>query len=220
MKVFWILISLVVLLFLSCAGEPETVPEKEPEKEPEKTATEVPAPEKELAQAKELRDLVVAFELDKLAEQEFNSAENHFKEGEAAYGKDNEAAKAALEKAIVGYRAVIKAGYAQISQKLKDDVQSVKSEADGLKASVALPDAYKTADDSYKKALDKEKAEEYEEALKGFNVAISLFRNVRDRSLEKKLKAERSLKEAKAGIAGVEKTAKELEEAEKQEGAQ
>lgn len=219
MKVF--LIAVAVLLILSCASEPEKPPvEAAPEKEPAAAVPEVPAPESELAEAKKLRDLVVAFELDKIAAQEFSSAENHFKEGEAAYGKDNTAAKSSLEKAIEGYRAVIKAGYAQISQKLKDDLESVKRETDDLKGSVALPDEYKTADDSYKKALANEKAEEYVQALEGFNVAISLFRNVRDRSLEKKLRAERSLEEAKAGIANVEETAKELEEAEKQEGAQ
>jgi len=219
MKVFFA--AMVVLLFLSCASEPEKPPvEAAPEKKPEQAVPEVPAPESELAEAKQLRDLVVAFELDKIAPQEFSGAENHFKEGEAAYGKDNTAAKSSLEKAIEGYRAVIKAGYAQISQKLKDDVVSVKREADELKAGVALPDEYKTADDSYKKALAKEKAEEYEQALGGFDVTISLFRNVRDRSLEKKLRAERSLEEAKAGIADVEETAKELEEAEKQGGAQ
>ena len=219
MKVF--LIAVAVLLILSCASEPEKPPvEAAPEKEPAAAVPEVPAPESELAEAMKLRDLVVAFELDKIAAQEFSSAENHFKEGEAAYGKDNTAAKSSLEKAIEGYRAVIKAGYTQISQKLKEDLESVKREADELKASVALPDEYKTADDSYKKALEKEKAEEYVQALEGFNVAISLFRNVRDRSLEKKLRAERSLEEAKAGIANVEETAKKLEEAEKQEGAQ
>ena len=220
MKVFCFLVSMAGLLFLSCASEPEKVPEKEPEKAPEKSVTEVPAPEKELARAKELRDLVVRYELEKIAVQEFNSAENHLKEGEAAYGKDNEAAKASLERAIEGYRAVIKAGYTQISQKLKDDVERFKGEADELKASAALPEEYQTADGSYKKALEKEKAEEYEQALAGFTVAISLFRNVRDRSLEKKLRAERSLEEAKTGIANVEETAKELEEAEKQGGAQ
>ena len=119
MKVFCILISLAVLLFVSCASEPEKSTETPaPEKEPEKSVTEVPAPEKELARAKELRDLVVRYELEKIAVQEFNSAENHLKKGEAAYGKDNEAAKASLERAIEGYRAVIKVGYTQISQKL------------------------------------------------------------------------------------------------------
>ena len=219
MKVFFM--AMAVLLFLSSASEPEKSPvEAVPEKETEKPVPEVPAPESELAEAKELRDLVVVFELDKIAVQEFSSAENHFKEGETAYGKDNTAAKSSLEKAIEGYRAVIKAGYAQISQKLKEDLESIKIEADELKASVALPAEYKTADDSYKKALAKEKAEEYVQALEGFNVAISLFRNVRDRSPGKKLRAERSLEEAKAGIANVEETAKKLEEAEKQEGAQ
>jgi len=222
MKLSVILFSLVLMLFLSCAGEPPTTPEKEPEKEPEKPVTEVevPAPEDELAKAKELRDLILQYNLDKTAVEEFNSAENHFKEGESAYGKDNKAAKASLEEAIEGYRAVIRAGYGELSRKLKNDVEAIKKEADDLKANVALPEEYETADGAYKKALDREKAEEYEQALAGYSLAISLFRNVRDRSLEKKLRAEKSLEEAKAGIADVEKTAKEIDEEEKQGGAQ
>ncbi len=220
MKLSVILFSLVMMLFLSCAGEPPTTPEKEPEKEPEKPATVVPAPEDELARAKELRDLILQYNLDKIAAQEFASAENHFKEGESAYGKDNSAAKASLEDAIEGYTAVIKAGYGELSKKLKNDVEAIKKEADDLKANVALPEEYKTADGAYKKALDREKAEEYEQALTGYSLAISLFRNVRDRSLEKKLRAEKSLEEAKAGIADVEEMAKEIEDEEKQGGAQ
>jgi hypothetical protein len=220
MKVSYLLALLAVFLLFACAGEPAATPEKEPEKEPEKPQSEVPAPEEELAKAKELRDLILEYGLDKAAAEEFDSAENHFKEGESAYGKDNDAAKASLEEAIEGYRAVIRAGYEEISRKLKNDVEAIKKEADDLKASVALPEEYETADGAYKKALDREKAEEYETALAGYSLAISLFRNVRDRSLEKKLRAEKSLEEAKAGIADVEETAKEIEEEEKQGGAQ
>jgi hypothetical protein len=215
MKVSYLLVAVVISLIFSCAGAPEKEPEKVPEKEPEETVAAVPAPEEELAKAKKLRDLIVRFELDKIAVQEFNSADNNLKEGEAAYGKDNEAAKVSLEKAIEGYRAVIKAGFDKISKKRKDEIESVKREADELKASVALPEEYKVADETYRKALENEKAGDYEQALEGFDRSLVLFRDVRDRALEKKLRAEKALDEAKSGITNAEKKAKELEEEEK-----
>ena len=229
-KIFLGAMSAAILLFFSCAGGPEptpkeTVPEaKTPEtttKTVEKPAeTKVPAPEKELSEARQLRERVLRFELDKVAAEEFAAAEAQLKAGEAAYDKDNTAAKTALDGAIAGYRKIIQAGFSQVIGKLKNEIEKVKKEADAVKAAKALPEDYKAAQDAYQGAQQDEKAGEFEKSLAGYEKTKALFVDVRDRAIDKKQRAEKALQEAKAGITNAETKAKQLETELKQGGAQ
>jgi len=84
---------LVVLLALAAAAallvSCKTAPEPEPIEEPVEEPAAVPKPEAEYQTAKELRATVTEFGLDSYEADAFQKAESSFKDGEAAYGKDN-----------------------------------------------------------------------------------------------------------------------------------
>ena len=112
------LLALVVLvavaagaaLLVSCKTTPKPEPVVEPEPEPEPTAP-APKPEAEYAQAKELRATVTEFGLDEYEPDAFQKAEASFKDGEAAYGKDNAKSKEEFQQAIAGYQQVLDGGF-------------------------------------------------------------------------------------------------------------
>jgi hypothetical protein len=220
------LLIAVLLFALSCAGGPATTPEekapetKTTETTKEITDTKVPAPEGELAEAKELRDRIVRFGLDKTSPEEFAKAEGLYKTGEAAYGKDNTAAKAALDESIASYKEVIRSGFSEVIGKWKADIEAAKREAEEVKAPVAVPEDYGAAESAYQAALQAEKDGEYEKALEEFDRAKSLFVTARNRAIEKRQMAEKALAEAKAGLSRTEEKAKEYEEARKKGGTQ
>jgi len=170
-----VLAAAVLLWAASCASTP-----------PEEPA---PLPETELAQAKELKAKADLYKLGPLAQAEYTAAENDLKTGEDAYGKDNAASKASLDKAISGYKAVIaKAGPLYLGT-LQDRTAAAKKAADDLKASVAVKDDYAKAQAVYDRALAAKTAGDLEAATKDFEEARTLFEAVAKVAAEKRDKA-------------------------------
>lgn len=148
-----------------------------------------PLPEAELAQAKELKAKVDKFNLGPLAQTEYTAAESDLKAGQDAYGTDNAASKASLDKAIAGYRAVIaKAGPLYLGT-LDDKAAAAKKSADDLKASVAVKDDYARAQAVYDRALAAKTAGDLEAATKDFEEARTMFEAVAKTAAEKRDKA-------------------------------
>jgi hypothetical protein len=146
----------------------------------------VPLPETELAKAKELKAKADAYNLGPLAQAEYTAAENDLKAGEAAYGKDNAASKASLDKAISGYQAVIaKAGPLYLGT-IHDKTAAAKKAADDLKASVAVKDDYAKAQAVYDRALAAKTAGDLEAATKDFEEARKMFEAVAKVAAEKR----------------------------------
>jgi hypothetical protein len=186
-KAFLIVLAAAALLMaMSCKSTPPVEP--------------VPLPETELAKAKELKAKVDLYKLGPLAQAEYTVAENDMKAGEDAYGKDNAASKASLDKAITGYQAVIaKAGPLYLGT-ISDRTAAAKKAADDLKASVAVKDDYAKAQAVYDRALAAKTAGDLEAATKDFEEARKLFDAVAKVAQEKRDKALAAGKDAaKAG---------------------
>jgi hypothetical protein len=181
-----VLAGAALLMAVSCASTP-----------PQEA---VPLPETELAQAKQLKAKADRYNLGPLAQAEYNAAENDLKVGEAAYGKDNAASKASLDKAISGYQAVIAKGGPLYLGTLNDKAAVAKKSADDLKASVAVKDDYAKAKAVYDKALAEKTAGDLEGATKDFEEARKMFEAVAKVAAEKRDKALAAGKDAaKAG---------------------
>jgi len=198
-KAFLVVLAAAALLMAaSCKSTP-----------PEVT---VPLPESELAQAKQLKAKADQFKLGPLAQAEYTAAETNFTAGTAAYGKDNAASKAALDKAIAGYQAVIaKAGPLYLGP-LNDKAAAAKKAADDLKASVAAKDDYAKAQVVFDRAL-KEKAandleaaaKDFEEARKQFEAVAKLAAGKRDKALAAGTDAAKAKADAEARAAEAQK---------------
>ena len=177
-----------------------------------------PLPETELAKAKALKAKADLYNLGPLAQAEYNAAENDLKAGEAAYGKDNAASKASLDKAISGYQAVIAKGSPLYLGTLSDKATAAKKTADDLKASVAVKDDYAKAQAVYDKALKEKTAGDLEGATKDFEEARKMFEAVAKVAGEKRDKALAANKAAaQAGEASA-ATAAEAQKALESEG--
>lgn len=190
--------AVLALLAAGCASAPETVPE-EPVVAEQKTETttkdtktdDTPKPEKEYAQANELRELIVKYGINDHAKSEFETAESEFKKGETAYGKYNDTAKTAFEKAIQGYRFVIEKAFPAVSR--RDKTEEYIKLADGLKASVAMKTEYAAAMTKYDAAVQAQEDAEYEKAGLLFVELETLFKDIYEKTKVKKEKAEAAL---------------------------
>ena len=177
-----------------------------------------PLPETELAKAKELKAKADLYNLGPLAQAEYNAAESDLKAGEAAYGKDNAASKASLDKAIAGYQAVIdKAGPLYLGT-LNDKAAAAKKTADDLKASVAVKDDYAKAQAVYDRALKEKAAGDLAAATKDFEEARKLFEAVAKVAAEKRDKALAAGAEAAKAQADAEAAAAAAQKALESEG--
>jgi predicted small lipoprotein YifL len=204
-KAFLIVLAAAALLMAaSCKSTPPVEP--------------VPLPETELAKAKELKAKVDKYNLGPLAQAEYTVAENDLKAGEAAYGKDNAASKASLDKAISGYQAVIaKAGPLYLGP-LSDKAAAAKKSADDLKASVAVKDDYAKAQAVYDKALQEKAAGDLEGATKDFEEARKQFEGVAKVAAQKRDKAVAANADAAKAKADAEAAAAEAQKALETEG--
>jgi len=199
-----VLATAALLMVASCKSTP-----------PEVAA---PLPETELAKAKELKAKADLYNLGPLAQAEYNAAESDLKAGEAAYGKDNAASKASLDKAIAGYQAVIdKAGPLYLGT-LNDKAAAAKKTADDLKASVAVKDDYAKAQAVYDRALKEKAAGDLAAATKDFEEARKLFEAVAKVAAEKRDKALAAGAEAAKAQADAEAAAAAAQKALESEG--
>ncbi len=195
----WAIVILTAIAFLAgCKSAP-----------PEKPAAE--APEAELAQAKDLKQQADAYNLGTYAPDEYAAAEKALKDGEAAYGTDNAAAKTSLDAAITGYNAVLTKGGPLYLGTLKTKSDASKKSADDLKASVAVKDDYAKAKEVYDRAVKEADAKDYANASKDFPQAASMFDAVAVVAKDKRDKAAKAMEQVTQDMTASEQQAAEAD---------
>jgi len=200
-----------VFSVLSCATKPA----------PEETAlatkpapvepVSAPKPESEYQTAKQQRETIIRYGLDRFEAESFNEAESSFKDGEAAYEKDNVASKAAFEKASAGYRKVLDSGFLALTNERRQAADDAKRGADAVKAAVAVKAEYAAALDIYNQAAAADKAKDHEKSLELYEKATEQFKDAAQAAGEKKARAESLLREIEAGLQDSEEQAAEAE---------
>ena len=205
----WLLVLLVLaaaaVLMVSCKTAPEPV--EEPVEEP----AAVPKPEQEYQTAKEMRATVTQFGLDRYEADAFKTAEASFKDGEAAYDKDNAKSRTAFQQAIAGYQQVLDGGFPALTAERKKDADDAKAEADAVKAGVAVKADYNAAQGLYKQAADAEKAKDYPKSLDRYEQSRAKFAAAAQTARQLKARAESSIKEVKDELDTAEQQAEEAE---------
>ncbi len=214
---------LVVLLALAAAAallvSCKTAPEPEPvSRSPSRSPPTVPKPEKEYQTAKELRATVTEFGLDSYEADAFKKAEASFKDGEAAYGKDNAKSKTAFQQAIAGYQKVLDGGFPALTAERKKAAEAAKAEADGVKAGVAVKADYNAAQNLFDQAAAAEKAKDYPKALDLYEQSRAKFAAAAQTTRQLKARAESSIEEVKEELATAEQQAEEAEKVREEGG--
>jgi hypothetical protein len=207
----------VVMVSCKTAPAPEPV-QPEPIAPAPEPAPAVPTPEQEYQTAKELRATVTQFNLDRYEAEAFNQAEASFKDGEAAYDKDNAKSKTAFEKAIVGYQQVLDGGFPALAGERRKLAEDAKAEADALKAAVAVKADYAAALKQYNQAVDAEKAKDYPKSLGLFDQSEAGFAAAALKARQLKARAEGSIDEVKENLADAEQQAAEAEKVREEGG--
>jgi hypothetical protein len=207
----WAALAAALLFAASCASTPPVQPTPEPEPqvqvEPQKPA--VPAPEAELAKAKELKQRADTYGLADYAPEEYAAASKDLAAGEASYGKDNAASKQSLDKAIAGFTSVINKGGAALVERIQSESTASKKAADDAKAPVAVKDEYAAALAVYNGALAAKKAGNLEKAGNDFAQARDMFDAVAKTALAKREKALQALQQTDQVLAESEAKASE-----------
>jgi hypothetical protein len=213
---FWAALAAALLFAASCKSAPPVTPEPEPQVEPEKPA--VAAPAAELAKAKELKARADTYGLADYAPEEYAAASKDLSAGEAAYGKDNAAAKASLDKAITGFNAVISKGGAALVERIRADATAAKKAADDIKAPVAVKDEYAAALEVYNRAEKEKAAGDMEKAGADFAEARDLFDAAYQSAREKREQALKAIQETDEALVQSEQKAVEAQETLDSEG--
>ncbi len=200
-KIMSMFITIVLfLIMISCATTPE--------KEPEPAAA---LPESEYDQAKGLKKKVEKYGLGEYVPDEYRTAEKKYSDGEAAYNKDNASSKEYLDEAINNYRIVIEKGFPIVAGKKREEIETIKKQADDIKASVAVKDDYEKTQEVYDSALEEKRAGNYETALELLEKARGLFEEVYKKTEQKKERAEKSMEDSRKGIESAEERAEEAQ---------
>jgi hypothetical protein len=213
------LLALVALtagtgILVSCKTAPPPEPAVEPEPEPEPApvaAAPVPKPDAEYQTAKQMRATVTQYGLDKYDAASFQKAEASFKDGEAAYDKDNAKSKAAFQQAIAGYQKVMDAGFPVLVADKKKAADAAKADADSVKAGVAVKSDYNAAQNLYNQAASAEKAKDYPKSLDLYEQSRARFAAAAQTTRQLMAKAQASIEEVKKDLATAEQQAAEAE---------
>jgi hypothetical protein len=202
-------------LVVSCATTPAQKPVEQPVVQPTPAGA---LPEAELARAKALKEQADAYSLGDYAPEEYAAAEKDLAAGQDAYGTDNVASKASLDKAISGYTAVNAKGGALYLSKLQAKMDAARKDADDAKAGVAVKDDYSNAVVVADRAVQEKNAANIAAAAADFPQATDMFNAAAASAREKKAAADAAMKAASASEANAKKTAVAADSTLKTEG--
>jgi tetratricopeptide (TPR) repeat protein len=200
-KIVIFLVAGLAVLLISCATPPE-----------QPVDTTAPLPEKELEEAKSLKTRVDNNGLSEFALEDYQQAEKSLQEGEAAYSKDNTKAKKALVTAIQSYTTVISKAFPLKTGRSQAEVDTIKANAESIKAPVAMKVEYEAAKAKYDEAVAAKDAGNFEQAISLFAEAKSLFQDVYEKTKAKKEAAEVEIESAQDGLKDAEEKAKAADE--------
>jgi hypothetical protein len=171
-------------LIVSCASAPK--PEQAappPPAKPAAAAPTAPAPAKAEVQAPDaLRDEAAALRkeafdlgLKELLPPDYAEAEGAFQDGTAKYGRDNEAARAAFEKAVASFRALIDKGLPLLSGIEGKKAADLREAAVRGGAEGAFAQLFAASDGGLAEAKGKEGSGDYRGAIASYRLASSRF---------------------------------------------
>jgi hypothetical protein len=213
----WLLVLLALaaaaVLLVSC----KTAPVPEPVEPEPVTEAPVPKPEQEYQTAKELRATITQFGLDSYEGAAFRKAEDSFKDGEAAYEKDNAKSRTAFQQAIAGYRQVLDGGFPALTAERKKSAEEARTDANEVKAGVAVRADYNAAQTLFNQAADAERNKDYPKALDLYEKSRAGFAAAAQKTRELRARAQNSIEEVREELATAEKQAEDAEKV-KEEG--
>ena len=215
---FWAALAAALLFAASCKSTPPVEPEPEPQVQVEPVKPAVPAPEAELAKAKELKARADKYGLADYAPAEYAAATKDLAAGEAAYGKDNTASKASLDKAISGFTAVIAKGGGMLVEKIQAESTAARQAAEDIKADVAVKDEFAAALEVHNRALKEKAAGDLEKAGADFAQARDMFDAVYETAYAKREAALKAIQQTDEALAESEQKAADAQEALDSEG--
>jgi len=217
-RLLTILAALLTLFFFSCQTAPE---EEAVEEEPaeEMPAEEEPAPEEEVeppqearSEAENLQSYITEHELAQYAEASFSTAEERHQEAESAYGSDNERSAQLFEDAIELYRDVLEKSVKSLRTDYKERVAELRSEAESLKASSALPEEYEASMDLLEQTENAFEEGNYRQAHESSLQALEQLERTVARAKEKRQKAVEALQKSQTSLEEVEQQIQQYEE--------
>jgi hypothetical protein len=211
-KVLVMLAVAVLLVIASCASAPKPeAPVEQPapvEKPAPPAKSTVALPEKEYAQAKELKGKVDRYGLGTYAPEEYKQAEQQMAEAEKSYQKDNAAAKKALDQAIQGYNSVLAKGFPLLVEDKRKLADAARVQADSLKAQRAFAEPYAKAKARYDQAVAARGSGDFETAAAAFSDAEKMFQDLYAQTKVKKERAEQSMRSSQEGLQDAEQRAR------------
>lgn len=202
-----ILIAAAAILYASCAGAPPPAPVEKPA-----AAPAVPAPDAEMAKAKERRDYIKQHGLDAYAPEPYKQAEERFAAAQKALGQDNAAAKKELEAALPLYDRTVEEGF---GWKVEEKLQAARGErekADAEKAAAGAKQPYGAGEAAFSKASKDADAKRYPEAVASFEEAAKQFAAAAKLAAERRAKARAALDSADTTIKSTEERMKAIDE--------
>jgi colicin import membrane protein len=210
-------LAAAALLAVSCASTPQKPAPEQPQPAVEQKPAPQ-APEAERARAHDLQKSIDEHALAEFAPDAYQAAVKDRAAADAAYGTDNETARASYDSSIAGFTAVMDAGWPQRLTALKTDADAARAAADEVKAGVAVKDQYGTADAAYQRAERERDAGDREAAYKDFSDARAGFTDAAAAAQVKKAAAMQSIQEARNDLGASEQKASDAQQSLSNEG--
>lgn len=196
------IIIAVVALLAACASAPEPVD----------------PPDDEYETARSLRSQIQDFDLAQYARTEFESGEEQFLAGEAAYEtEDFASAEGAFNLAIDSYTTVIRTGFRAVATARREEAAAERARAEEVRAEVAVAEQYEEALAVYEQAVAAEEAGNDQEAAELYENAVALFGEAFLAASEKRQQALEALSRVDERIQGLGEQREELEESAREE---
>ncbi len=173
-------------------------------------------PEAKYTEANQLKSKADKYELNKYAEDDYQTAEDSLKKGKSLIDANNKmkAAKV-LDESTKKYQSVLDKGFPPYTESQNEETKENKAEAEAIKADVAVKEKYEEAEKLYNEALQAMDSKEYENAITLFNQAEDKYKEAQNEAMSKRDRAKKSIdstedvkKEVDGNIADLE----ELEE--------
>lgn len=196
----------VALLLSACAAAPAPVSEPAP-------VAETPgAPKAEMDKAKESRAYILENGLDAYAPEPYKRAEERFTAAQAAYGKDNDVARAELAATVPLYDQTIAEGTAKKLEAKRAAATAARAKADAEKAQVAAKEPYAAGDAAVKQAETDAKAGKLAAAVTGFEAAEKSFLDSASLAADRRSRARAALDKAEAALGETGQVMKDLQD--------
>jgi hypothetical protein len=181
------LATIAALVFaMSCATPPKAVQAPAPspaapapkqvEAAPvEQVKPEIPAPDDLRSKAADLRKKAFDLGLKEILPEDYAAADKAFADGNAGYGKDNEASTASFADAASRFQDVIARGMPILAASERKRASDLRATAAGKRAEGIFPELFAYAEAEFSKPSEAEAAGDFEAAIDGYRASSKNF---------------------------------------------